>query len=558
MENTSNTTAPTPTSPTTPESEQKVRFRLRPPKARYSPWRWYTPFITELIAGTSVIYLPAFVGKIIAEHSEGNLELAHQYTWYLLGIIIILSLNEFIGWGTTIGTINRLERDWKLYVGSLLGIATTQRDPGPIIALINKDARSISSVYMSLVRAFSSLPIMILGTLQLWLMSPAVALVSLGGILLTVYLLTVVSKALEKRAEIFRDTIGINTSKASDIASSIRTILGLGAGTDMLARYRDSADKVRQAQLNYQRVQSWSSSLRVVLVGFTTMAAIGLALRGNLNNGTWVTDIPATQLVTVSGIITMMLGPIWSVEMFLYGWRTARVALKRMNRFTAETENPAHQKTAEKHRRTPTQLPNISTPTQHGITYINPQPLHLTAQEAAEALATQLRSTLGANNVLLSEPNPTIFAGTLQQHLQLGTTGLSQKTMLELLRLTDSEEIAQRMTGTDPKQYLQAQLSSEGTNLSGGQRQRLALARALAQQVQILVLCEPLNSVDGPSQSFILNELEAHIGEPGVLEHLHHIFIISTTVEAEQRIARDQQDAHTTSPNNPTQAGKSA
>lgn len=261
---------------------------------RYSPWRWYTPFITELIAGISVIYLPAFVGKIIAEHSEGNLELAHQYTWYLLGIIIILSLNEFIGWGTTIGTINRLERDWKLYVGSLLGTATTQRDPGPIIALINKDARSISSVYMSLVQAFSSLPIMILGTLQLWLMSPAVALVSLGGILLTVYLLTVVSKALEKRAEIFRDTIGINTSKASDIASSIRTILGLGAGTVMLARYRDSADKVRQAQLNYQRVQSWSSSLRVVLVEFTTMATIGLALRGNLNNGTWVTDIPAT------------------------------------------------------------------------------------------------------------------------------------------------------------------------------------------------------------------------------------------------------------------------
>lgn len=130
--------------------------------------------------------------------------------------------------------------------------------------------------------------------------------------------------------------------------------------------------------------------------------------------------------------------------------------------------------------------------------------------------------------------------------------------MLELLRLTDSEEIAQRMTGTDPKQYLQAQLSSEGTNLSGGQRQRLALARALAQQVQILVLCEPLNSVDGPSQSFILNALEAHIGKPGVLEHLYHIFIISTTVEVEQRIARDQQGTHTTSPNNPTQAGKSA
>lgn len=57
-----------------------------------------------------------------------------------------------------------------------------------------------------------------------------------------------------------------------------------------------------------------------------------------------------------------MLGPIWSVEMFLYGWRTARVALKRMNRFTAETETPPTRK----------QLKNTAAPPHNYQTFPHP------------------------------------------------------------------------------------------------------------------------------------------------------------------------------------------
>ena len=108
--------------------------------------------------------------------------------------------------------------------------------------------------------------------------------------------------------------------------------------------------------------------------------------------------------------------------------------------------------------------------------------------------------------------------------------------MIELLKLTDSEEIAFRLGGRDPEKYLASTLASEGTNLSGGQRQRLALARALSQPASVLVLTEPLNSVDEPSQKFILNQLETHTGQPGPLEHIRQIYLVSTTMEVERRL----------------------
>lgn len=521
------------------EQDYKPKFRLAPPG-----WRWrpvhFLPFVFDLVSSLALVYLPVLVGRIIDLHLDGQTEQAWQLMWWLMAIILYFAFNERAAWGITFRVVARLERDWKLYIGQLMG-QSTNRDTGALIAILNKDSRSLSVLWQPMLLASSALGVTVFGTYQLWLISPMVAVVALFGLLLTLAILTWISKVLEKHSDAFRETVGKSTSKASDIASSIRTILGLGAQSRMMGRYRDTAQEVYSAQLKLESVQTWSFAARNFLVGTVTMLAIAFALRGVLQDGVWITDIPAGQLVTIVGLINTLTGPIWSVEMLLWSWRNARVALKRVDRLAAEVESAAQGDAGKAD--TNNEGPELKVPVTHtAVHYINPRDFQLTAQHYAEALTAALRSREAARGrdaprrVLLSEPNPMIFAGTLREHLQLGTAGLDDEQMVQLLKLTDSEEIAYRLGGREPQAYLKAEISSEGANLSGGQRQRLALARALAQNAEILVLTEPLNSVDEPSQKFILDGLETTAGR-GVLSQFQQIFIISTTMETERRIA---------------------
>lgn len=521
------------------DQDPQQKFRLAPPG-----WRWrpvhFLPFVLDLISSLMLVYLPVLVGRIIDLHLAGDTERAWQLMWWMVAIILYFAFNERAAWGITFRVVARLERDWKLYIGQLMR-QSTQRDTGALIAILNKDSRSLSMLWHPMLLASSSLGVTVFGTYQLWRISPAVALVSLVGLILTLGILTWISKVLEKHSDAFRETVGKSTSKASDIASSIRTILGLGAQNRMMGRYRNTAQEVYTAQLKLESVQTWSFAARNFLVGTVTMLAIAFALRGVLQDGVWMTDIPAGQLVTIVGLVNTLTGPIWSVEMLLFSWRNARVALKRVHRLEADVKSAAQDDANEVHARSEGAYIDIPK-TDTVVHYINPRDHQLTAQDYAEALTASLRkreahmSNTTPRRVLLSEPNPMIFAGTLRDHLQLGTAGLDDELMVELLKITDSEEIAFRLGGREPQAYLQAEISSEGTNLSGGQRQRLALARALAQQAEILVLIEPLNSVDEPSQKFILDRLETRAGR-GALSQFQQIYIVSTTMEAERRIA---------------------
>ena len=123
---------------------------------------------------------------------------------------------------------------------------------------------------------------------------------------------------------------------------------------------------------------------------------------------------------------------------------------------------------------------------------------------------------------------------------------LAQAKDEELLKITDSREIAYRLGGRNPEDYFAARITSEGANLSGGQRQRLALARALAQDAEVLILTEPLNSVDEPSQRYIYDAMETQIGSdrlpvgyPGLLQDLEQVYVVSTTAETTRRMERD-------------------
>ena len=116
---------------------------------------------------------------------------------------------------------------------------------------------------------------------------------------------------------------------------------------------------------------------------------------------------------------------------------------------------------------------------------------------------------------------------------------------LGLVRRPGKEDRALAMDALD-KMKMADFANRQISELSGGQKQRVFIARALAQDAQVLILTEPLNSVDEPSQRYIYDAMETQVGSdrlpvgyPGLLQDLEQVYVVSTTAETTRRMERD-------------------
>lgn len=526
------------------EHNQKVKFRVTAPGYRYPKWKYWLPMLSTACSDATLVSLPVLLGVIIDTFASGRADQAPPLLAALVFIILFVAVNEFIGFGISIRFIQELARDWRGYAAEKIKHLGAKTDPGEVISVVNKDSVTISQVVYALPDLAGGIMLTIVGSVQLWLIDPLVAVVGITGMLIAIILITLITKALESRVEKRREAAGINASRTADIATSLRTIAGLGAGTEMFRRYRKSALKLRQANLAYSRVSVWINGARLFLLGLITLLAVGFALRGKQDGGVWVTEVPPGQLVAVAGVITMMSGSLWVLEFVMVSIRNAKTSLRRMQRLADSAEanrtNGLNGVNGLNGSGSTSEAVSAFNPAPiiaaaGAINYLDPRDYALTAQQHSEQLTAALRLRNPDDRVLLSQSNDYVFEGTLAEHLQLGTDGLSEQTMMGLLEITESTEIAWRLGGSTPEEFLAARITSEGANLSGGQRQRLALARTLAQGAAVIVLAEPLNSVDEPSQKYIYDRLEMLVGSPGLLQKTRQVYVVSTTAEAQRR-----------------------
>jgi ATP-binding cassette subfamily B protein len=121
--------------------------------------------------------------------------------------------------------------------------------------------------------------------------------------------------------------------------------------------------------------------------------------------------------------------------------------------------------------------------------------------DVRELRLRSLRSHIG-----VAFEDPILFSASVHENMVMGRPVVSDE---ELKRALD---VAQAGFVWDLPWGLETRVGEQGYTLSGGQRQRLALARAVLGRPQVLVLDDPLSSVDVHTEALIEDAL-AHVLE---------------------------------------------
>jgi ABC-type multidrug transport system fused ATPase/permease subunit len=119
--------------------------------------------------------------------------------------------------------------------------------------------------------------------------------------------------------------------------------------------------------------------------------------------------------------------------------------------------------------------------------------------------------------------DPVLFDGTLASNLRFVRPAVSEHELHDVVQCAGlSAFVATLPDG------LRQRVGPGGCQLSGGQRQRLAIARALLQQPQILILDESTSCLDPSSEALVLRNMRRRLGVSTFIVISHRFSTVAT------------------------------
>ncbi len=142
--------------------------------------------------------------------------------------------------------------------------------------------------------------------------------------------------------------------------------------------------------------------------------------------------------------------------------------------------------------------------------------------DTREVRLAELRASVG-----LVTQRPILFSVLLRENLLAARPEASWEEVLAACDVAGVADFADEL----PQGY-DTLIGERGVNLSGGQRQRVALARALIGGARVLVLDDPLSSVDTQTERFLVERLRTAVAGKTVLLASQRLSTISAADRA--------------------------
>lgn len=111
-----------------------------------------------------------------------------------------------------------------------------------------------------------------------------------------------------------------------------------------------------------------------------------------------------------------------------------------------------------------------------------------------------------------------LFSRTIAANIAFGREGATEEEIRQAARIASLDGDVERF----PLRY-QSLVGERGITLSGGQKQRASIARALLKNPSILILDDPLSSVDAATEAAILSSLAQYYRERTVIIISHRL-----------------------------------
>jgi len=154
---------------------------------------------------------------------------------------------------------------------------------------------------------------------------------------------------------------------------------------------------------------------------------------------------------------------------------------------------------------------------------------------------------LGANEIELSTfrkklsvvlQDIYLFAGSIRENVLMGRENIEDADLLQALECSGVNDFLPRIPGG-----LDAVLTDRGQSLSAGQRQAIALARALVNNPEVLLMDEPTSALDLNSEQSFVRHLQPMLDGKTLITVTHRLPVLELVdriiVLAEGKIALD-------------------
>jgi ABC-type multidrug transport system fused ATPase/permease subunit len=119
--------------------------------------------------------------------------------------------------------------------------------------------------------------------------------------------------------------------------------------------------------------------------------------------------------------------------------------------------------------------------------------------------------------------DPVLFDGSIASNLLFVRPTASERELEDALQMVELTALVRSLSGG-----LRQRIGPDGCQLSGGERQRLALARALLQRPQVLILDEATSCLDSSAEERIIRGLQRNLSLPTFILISHRLSTFST------------------------------